>query len=128
MGQLSWGNLFEQDSLTIATGNSQNSRRIVYNVVKRPNIHGQFNQNITLAYKATVVSGSPTVAVNVIQSFDSLGEDSGFELIAAVLADGTITKKSLYGDSRIYNNSYIVFKFIVAGTGSVILEGVCGQR
>jgi hypothetical protein len=128
MGQLAWKKLFETDSVTVATGSSQNSKRIVYDIVKRPNLHGQFNQNIVLAFKSTVVSGSPTVKVDVIQSFDSLGEDDGFELISATLADGTVTKKNLYGDSRVMLNSYMIFKFTIAGTGSVILEGVCGQR
>lgn len=114
------------NQVTIAAGSSVNSAQMVYKGFKRPN--QEYYERIHLIYRATVVSGSPTVKVEVIQSFGDFGEDDGFELVAATAADGTITKKNLYGDTRMFMNSYFIFKFTVAGTGSVLLEGICAQR
>lgn len=116
---------YSNNQVTVAAGSSVNSAQMFYDGFKRPT--QEYYERVNLVYKASVSSGAPTVKVEVIQVFDDL-EDDGFELVAATLADGTVTKKDLYGDTRFFMNSYFYFKFTVAGTGAATLEGICGMR
>lgn len=117
---------YGNNQVVVAAGSSVNSDQITYKGFKRPT--QEYYERVHLIYRATAVSGSPTVKVSVIQSFDSLGEDEGFDLVDYTLADGKVVKKNLYGDTRMFMNTYFMFKFTVGGTGSVLLEGVCAQR